>query len=130
MGLKGILFVTFVMGIPAICLIYGWRAWGQTRKLPAGDWRVMLPTPGLYFATLSQLLASGFLIQGFRSDAQSFAEPASFFWVGLNWVSVLTWGLALWAIALGKGRLRRPIFFCVLSMPLAAWVVIMMGYDY
>src|SRR6266852_7823113 len=129
MGRKGILFVTFVMGIPAICLIYGWRAWGQTRKLPAGDWRVMLPTPGLWFATLSQLLACGFLIQGFRSDSQSFAEPAPLHWAVLNWVSVLAWGIAFSTTVLGKGRLRLPLVFWVLSMPLAAWVVTMMGYD-
>ena len=130
MGLKGVIFVTVAMGIPAICLIYGWRAWGQVRKAPAGDWRVMLPTPGLWFATLSQFLASGFLIQGFRSDEQSFAEPATLYWAILNWVSVLSWGLALWTVALGKGRLRLPLFLWVLSMPLAAWIVIMMGYDY
>ena len=130
MGFKGVLFVTLVMGIPAICLIYGWEAWGQARKLSAGDWRVMLSTPGLWFATLSQLLASGFLIQGFRSDAQSFSEAAPFIWVILNWISVLAWGLALWATVLGKGRLRLPLLLWVLSMPVAAWLVVMMGYNY
>ena len=130
MGLKGVLFVTFVMVIPATCLIYGWRARGQVGTLVDGAWRLKLPTPGLWFATLSQLLTSGFLIQGFRSDEQSFAEPAPLFWAMLNWVSVLAWGVALVTTALGKGRLRLPLFLWVLSMPLAAWIVIMMGYDY
>ncbi len=130
MGLTGVLVVTFVMGIPAICLIYGWRARGQVGTVAETDWRLKVPTPGLWFATLSQLLASGFLIQGFRSDAQSFAEPAPTPWIILNWVSALAWAVALTTAALGKGRLRLPLFIWVLSMPLAAWVVIMMGYDY
>jgi len=130
MGLKGVLFVTFVMVIPTTCLIYGWRAWGQVGTLVDGGWRLKLPTPGLWFATLSQLLTSEFLLQGFRSDEQSFAEPAPLFWAMLNWVSVLAWGVALVTTALGKGRLRLPLFLWVLSMPLAAWIVIMMGYDY
>ena len=130
MGLTGLLVVTFVMGIPAICLIYGWRVRGQSGAVSEGDWRVKLPTPGLWFATLSQLLACGFLVQGFRSDSQSFAEPAPLHWAVLNWVSVLAWGMALSTTVLGKGRLRLPLVFWVLSTPLAAWVVIMMGYDY
>jgi hypothetical protein len=84
MGFKGVAFVTLVMAVPAICLIYGWEAWGQARKLSAGDWRAMLTTPGLCFATPSQLLTSGFLIEGLRSDAQSFSEAASFIWVILQ----------------------------------------------
>jgi len=83
MGLTGLLVVTFVMGIPAICLIYGWRVRDQSGALSEGDWRVKLPTPGLWFATLSQLLACGFLVQGFRSDSQSFAEPAPLHWAYL-----------------------------------------------
>src|SRR5216683_4342780 len=130
MGLKGILFVTFAMVIPAVCLIYGWRVRGQIGTPMEGDRRLKLPTPGLWFATLSQLLTSGFLIQGFRSDAQSFAEPAPVYWAILNWVSVLAWGVALLTTALGKGRLRLALFLWVLSVPLAAWIVIMMGYDY
>jgi hypothetical protein len=127
MGIKGLLFVTVVMALPASCLIYGW---GQIGKLTQSDWRLMVPTPGLCFATVSQLLVSGFLIQGFRSDAQSFAEPAPLHWMILNWLSVLAWGVTLLATALGKGRLRLPLFLWGLSMPLAAWIVIMMGYDY
>jgi hypothetical protein len=129
MGLTGLLVVTFV-GILAICLICGWRVRGQSGAVSEGDWRVKLPTPGLWFATLSQLLACGFLVQGFRSDSQSFAEPAPLHWAVLNWVSVLAWGIALSTTVLGKRRLRLPLVFWVLSMPLAAWVVIMMGYDY
>jgi hypothetical protein len=60
MGIKGVLFVTVVMALPASCLIYGWRERGQTGKLAQSDWRSMVPMPGLCFATGSQLLASGF----------------------------------------------------------------------
>jgi|SRR5216684_532974 len=130
MGLKGILFVTFAMVIPAVCLIYGWRVRGQIGTPMESDRRLKLPTLGLWFATLSQLLASGFLIQGFKSDEQSFAEPAPPYWAILNWVSVLFWYVALVSAALGKGRPRLPLFLWALSMPLAAWIVIMMGYDY
>jgi len=45
MGLTGVLVVTIVMGIPAICLVYGWRARGQARTVSEGDWRLKLPTP-------------------------------------------------------------------------------------
>jgi hypothetical protein len=104
MGIKGVFFVPVVMALPASCLIYGWREWGQIGKLTQSDWRLMVPMPGLCFATASQLLASGFLIQGFRSDAQSFAEPAPTHWRILNWLSVLAWDVTLLTTALGKGR--------------------------
>jgi hypothetical protein len=130
MGLTGVLVVTIVMGIPAICLIYAWRVRCQAATVSQGNWRLKLTTPGLWFATLSQLLACGFLIQGFRSDSQSFAEPAPLHWAVLNWVSVLGWGVALSTTAVGRGRARLSLFFWVLSRPLAAWVVIMLGYDY
>jgi len=130
MGLNGVLFVTVGMGVPAICIIYGWRVRVQVGALMEGDQRLKSPKPGLWFAILSQLLASGFLIQGFRSDEQSFAEPAPLYWALLNWVSVLAWGVAFVTTVLAKGRLRLPLFLWVLSMPLAAWIVILMGYDY
>jgi hypothetical protein len=87
-----VLFVTVVMALPASCLIYGWRAPGQIGKLTQTDWRLMAPTPGLCFATVSQFLVSGFLIQGFRSDAQSFTEPAPTHWIIFNWLCVLALG--------------------------------------
>jgi len=118
------------MGIPGICLIYGWRVRGQVGTVTVADWRLKVLTPGLWFATLSQLLVSGFLIQGFRSEEQSFAEPAPFPWDLLNWVSVLAWCAAFVTTALGKGRLRLPLFLWALSIPLVAWIVILMGYDY
>jgi hypothetical protein len=130
MGLKGVLFVTFIMLFPASCLIEGWRAWGQAGKPMRGNWRSMVPTAGLCFATMSQLLASGFLIQGFQSDAQSFAEPAPLYWVILNWLSVLSWSVALIVSAVGKGKIQLELFRWSLIMPLAAWIVFLMGYDY
>jgi hypothetical protein len=130
MGIKGALFVTVVMALPTSCLIYGWRVPGQIGKLTQSDWRLMAPTPGLCFATVSQFLVSGFLIQGFRSDAQSFTEPASTHWIIFNWLSVLAWGVTLLTGAVGKGRLRLPLFLWSISIPLATCIVIMMGYDY
>jgi len=79
---------------------------------------------------MSQLLASGFLIQGFQSDAQSFAEPAPLYWVILNWLSVLSWSVALIVSAVGKGKIQLELFRWSLIMPLAAWIVFLMGYDY
>jgi hypothetical protein len=103
MGIKSALFVTVVMALPASCLIYGWREWGQTGKLAQSDWRSMVPVPGLCFATVSQLLASGFLIQGFHSDGQSFAEPAPTHCIIFNCLSVLACGVTLLTSALAKG---------------------------
>ena len=74
MGIKGVLFVTVVMALPASCLIYGWREWGQTGKLAQSDWRSMVPMTGLCFATVSQLLASGFLILGFQTRNLSLSQ--------------------------------------------------------
>src|SRR2546423_4295736 len=127
MEFKAKLFVTLVMGIPAISLIYCWRNWSQTRKVPTTGWRTILPILGLYSATLSHFLVSGFLIHSFRGDAQSFVTPAPLFWIILNWISVLFWGVALSSAALGQGRLRLPLFLWNLSMPLAAWLVTMIG---
>src|SRR5712692_3015657 len=125
------LVVIIFMSFPAICLIYGWRRWGQAETRPVGDdWRAKLLIVGLCLATLSLLLTSGFLLQGFHSNGQSFAGPPPRHWVILNWLSTLAWTLVLLAAALGKGRSRRPLFLWYLSMPLAAWIVIEMGYRY
>ena len=125
------LFVAIFMGLPAICLIYGWRVRHQLDARPReGGWRAKLPTPGLCLGTLSLVVTSGFLFQGFHSNGQSFAGPPPRHWMILNWLSALAWTLALLAAALGKGRLRRPLFLWCVCMPLAAWIVIEMGYRY
>jgi hypothetical protein len=123
--------VAIFMSLPAICLIYGWRVRGQVDTGPMeGGWRAKLLTLGLYSATLSLLVTSGFLFQGFDSSAQSFASPPPRHWVILNWLSALAWTLALLATVFGKGRLRRALFLWCVCMPLAAWMVIEMGYRY
>lgn len=123
--------VAIFMSLPAICLIYGWRVWGQLDAGPVdGGWRAKLLTLGLCLATLSLFVTSGFLFQGFNSNAQSFAGPPPRHWVILNWLSALAWALALLATVLGKGRLRRPLFLWCVCMPLGALIVIEMGYMY
>ncbi len=125
------LFVAIFMSLPAICLIYGWRVRYQLDAgLTEGGWRARLLTPGLCLATLSLVVTSGFLFQGFDPNGQSFAGPPPRHWVILNWLSALAWTLALLAAALGKGRSRRPLFLWCVCMPLAAWIVIEMGYRY
>jgi hypothetical protein len=99
--------VAIFMSLPAICLIYGWRVWGQLESGPTeSGWRAKLLTVGLYLATLSLPVTSGFLFQGFNSDAQSFAGPPPRHWVILNWLSTLAWTLAFLATVLGRGKLR------------------------
>jgi len=93
-------------------------------------WRAKLLTLGFYLATLSLVVTSGFLLQGFHSSGQSFAEPPPRHWVILNWISALAWVIVLLAAALGKGRLRRPLFLWCVIMPLAAWIVTEIGYRY
>lgn len=122
--------VAIFMSLPAICLIYGWRVRGQLDPGPESGWRAKLLTLGLCLATLSLLVTSGFLFQGFDSNGQSFAGPPPRHWVILNWLSALAWTLAFLAAVLGKGRLRRPLFLWCVCMPLAAWIVIEMGYRY
>src|SRR2546426_2880240 len=125
------LVVLILKGLPAICLIYGWRRWVQAETRPvADDWRAKLLAVGLCLATLSLLSTSGFLLQGFHPNGQSFAEAPPRHWVTLNWFSAFAWILALLAAVVGKGRSRRPLFLWCISMPLAAWIVIEMGYRY
>src|SRR5712664_2672252 len=125
------LFVAIFMSLPAICLIYSWRVRYQLDAGPTeSGWRARLLTLGLCLATLSLVVTSGFLFKGFDSSGQSFAGPPPRLWVILNWLSALAWTLTLLAAALGKGRLRRPLFLWCVCMPLAAWIVIEMGYRY
>jgi len=96
------------------------------------DWRLTVDGSNARPMLCNCESAYGFWIpkSGFRSDAQSFAEPAPTPWRILNWLGVLAWGVTLLTTALGKGRLRLPLFLWCISVPLAAWIVIMMGYDY
>jgi hypothetical protein len=127
----GKIFVVGFMSPSAICLIYAWWAYVNSRKGPIEPrWRAALLKIGLVLASLSQVLATSFLVQGFRSDAQSFAEPVSRPWAIANTTTLASWVLALVTVALGNGRVRRPLLVWGLVFPVACWVVIMMGYDY
>jgi hypothetical protein len=85
---------------------------------------------GLTLASLSQLLVTAFLLTGFRAGGQSFATRVSLPWAIANWASLLTWILTLITVALGKGRVRRPLLIWGLLIPVTSWIVFMMGYDY
>jgi hypothetical protein len=124
----------FVVGlmVPAFaCLAFAWPVQVNERTEPAGKgWRRNVLTAALYFASLSQLLVLGSLLQGFHPDRQSFTEPAPFPWVIANWIIVIGWSFVVIASVLGKGRTRLPLFLWSGFTLLAFWLVVMVGMDY
>jgi hypothetical protein len=131
MTLGTLIFVMGFMSPSALCLIYAWRAQIKLgmNSIDHG-WRAGLLMVGLVLASLSQLLATSFLLVGFRLDEQSFAKPVSLPWAIANWTTLLTWILALVMVAVGSGRIRRPLLIWGLVMPGTSWIIVMMGYDY
>jgi len=124
------LFVAIFMSLPAICLNLRLASAVSTDGWAYGEWLAgKTSNAGLCLATLSLVVTSGFLFKGFDSSGQSFAGPPPRHWVILNWLSALAWTLTLLAAALGKGRLRRPLFLWCVCMPLAAWIVIEWAID-
>jgi hypothetical protein len=76
----------------------------------------------------SQVLAFAFLLQGFHPDRQS-AEPQPLAWQFANWITVSTWLFALLTVVLAKkAPIRRSLLVWGLITPLAAWIVVMMGF--
>ena len=127
------IYVLFLVAIsPAIaCLGSAWR--GRLKdlsELNSRGWRESILTVAAFSATLSQLLALGFLLQGFHADRQSFAEPASMPWAVANWVSLASWAFAVVSIIMGRGKAKHPLLLWSLIHPITAWFVFMMGYNY
>jgi hypothetical protein len=124
----------FVLGFSTpstICLILGWRAWVKGRSSASEhEWREVLLTIGLILASVCQVLATAFLVNGFRSDRQSFAERVSDLWAVSNWTTTLSWLLVLATVVLGKGRVRLLLLVWALVIPVTSWIVVMTGYDY
>src|SRR5271156_791475 len=116
------------MAVPAACLIYGW--WKSNNAPYSGNWREKLPNLGLPLASLSLLLTSGFLIRGWRWDEQSFADRPPVYWAALNWINIFAWAFVCFATLFGKGKLRQTLLAWCISLPLLAWIVFMMGFDY
>lgn len=84
----------------------------------------------LPFAFLSLLLTSAFLIREWRWDEQSFTDRPPDYWAVLNLINLASWILVCCAAFLGKGRLRKAMLLWCVSLPLLAYFVFMMGYDY
>jgi hypothetical protein len=128
---KVVLFILISMAPCMACLVFAWRSRLIASIEPsASKWRSTVLTVGIVPATVCQFLVLAFLIHGFHADEQSFAEPVSLPWAVLNWISVFTWASAAVSVLIGKGSLRRPLFLWSLIIPFAAYLVVMMGYDY
>src|SRR6266700_1811529 len=126
-----VILVLGFMSPSAFCLTYAWRARVKLgTEFTEHGWRAGALIVGLMAATLSQLLATAFLLIGFHSSEQSFAERVSLPWAIANWIMILTWLLALATVALGRGSLRRSLLICGLVMRVTSWIIFMMGYDY
>src|SRR5260370_17120649 len=117
---------------PAVaCLGYAWR--GQLRNLhesKSREWRRRILTIAVRLATLSQLLVTGFLLQGFHGDRQSFVERVSLPWAIANWVTLLGWTFVVVAAAIGRGPAKCPLFIWVVIAPISAWFVVQMSWNY
>ena len=127
---KVFLFIAVVMLPSAACLIYGWISWrSRPSESRRKDWRIAAPKLGWCSATVSQVLTFAFLLQGFHPDRQSFAEPQPLAWQFANWITVSTWLFALLTVVLAKkAPIRRSLLVWGLITPLAAWIVVMMGF--
>ncbi len=119
------------MAVPALCLIYAWYKWHQSRNTPDQQgWREKLPIIGLFLATSCFLLTSGFLYQGHYPGRQAFSGPPPRIWLILNWISVVAWFLTSLTAALGKGKLRLSLTLWCLTLPLFDWMAIMSASTY
>jgi len=126
--IRSVALVTVFMALPAAFLIYGW--WKSNDAAYSADWREKLPKLTLPIASLSLLLTSAFLIRGWRWDEQSFVYRPPAYWAALNWINVLGWAFACLAATFGNGKVRRALLVWCISLPLLAWVVFMLGFDY
>ena len=123
--------ITAFMVPSAMCLYFAWRAWAKLRMdSNKKGWRERSLMVGVVLASLCQLMVTAFLFSGFRADEQSFATSVSLPWAIANWASLLSWIVALAAVTLGKGSIRRPLLIWCLVTPAAFWIIFMMGYDY
>jgi hypothetical protein len=126
-----VVFILGFMSPSAVCLYYALRAWSKlgTNSTTIG-WQARLLMVGVVLASVCQLLVTAFLLTGFRSDGQSFATPVSLPWAIANWISLVSWVLALVTVAFGKGGMRRPLLIWSLVIPVASWIIVMMGWNY
>jgi hypothetical protein len=128
MDLRTLVFVSVFMSPSAACLVYAWWNSGNFSRL--ATWREKLLYASLPLATLSLLLISGFLIQGWIWDGQSFLQKPAPIWKVLNRIAQLSWILACSAALIGKGKIRKAVsLFCV-SLPLLTFFVFWMGFLY
>jgi hypothetical protein len=116
---------------PIACLVYGWRVWVQRRNEPtASAWKSKLLTVGLCMASLISLSICGFILRGYNSHGQSFAQPPPLPWLRLNQLSTIAWLFVLLSVAIGKGKPRLPLFLWWFSFPLTALFIMFMGFIY
>ena len=131
MSIVVVIFVLGLMSPSLICLYYAWKAWVKLGMTPTKNgWRAQVLMVGVMLASLSQILVTAFLLTGFRSGGQSFATRVSLPWAIANWTSLLSWLLSFAAVALGKGSIRRSLLVWCFLIPMASWIIFVMGYDY
>ena len=128
MDIRSVGLVTVFMAVPAACLIYGW--WKSNDAPYSANWREKLPNLGLPLASLSLFLTSAFLIRGWRWDGQSFADRPPAYWVVLNWINILGWAFACFAVPFRRGNVRWALLAWCVSLPLLAGIVFLLGFDY
>jgi hypothetical protein len=109
-----ILLVVVFLIPAAVSVIFGWRAWSSSpNPFPLPCWRSWFTFCGLIAATIGFLLETSYLIRDYAYSHLS--GPLSQLWLAMAWTAVLTWIISLLAAVLGKGRVRLPLFFFVVT---------------
>jgi hypothetical protein len=115
----------------AMCLYYAWRACAKLRMdSNKEEWRERSLIVAVLLASLSQLLVTAFLIQGYHLEGQSYATRVSLPWLVVNLTSLLSWLIAFFLVILGKGGVRRPLLIWCFVMPMTSCFIFMSGYTY
>jgi hypothetical protein len=128
MDFRSLALVSLFLALPVVSLLYAWRK-NRDARYGAG-WREKLLSVALPFASLSLLLTAAFLVRGWHWNEQGFTDRPPTYWAILNGCNSLSWVFACFAVLTGKGELRKFLLAWCISLPLFAWIVFMLGFNY
>jgi hypothetical protein len=126
-----LIFLVAISALPVSALADTFRirlSCGTRTELPR--WRSNVLSVGMWLGALTQVLVSAFLARGFHLNGQSFVEKAPTMWRELNSISLFSWALVVTSVLLGKGLGKRTLLVWILTIPLAAGIVIIIGMCY
>jgi hypothetical protein len=129
-ALRLIFFIAFIV-LPVGALADTFRSRLSRRtKIELPKWRSNALSVGMWLAALAQVFVLAFLIQGFHPDRQSFGKAAPMIWREINSISLFSWILVVAAVALGKGLGKRSLVAWIVTLPLAVYIIVMIGFHH